>query len=233
MYKSRLEQRYNRQSQKQIGLFILGSLVLSIVLVIYGFPLLFGLTGAISSWGRKTTAVINKTVAPNPPNFLESFAATASATIKIYGIADPKTTIEIFQNRGSLGTVISNDDGTFSQEVDLEKGQNTFTAVAVNENGKKSAPSKNYSVNLLTSKPKLDLIALNDGDTTNSSPFTISGQTDPGDFVTINDRLAIIDKDGKFTYPLTLNDGDNKIKIVATDPAGNQTAKELTLKYQH
>ena len=65
-----------------------------------------------------------------------------------------------------------------------------------------------------------------------SQNISVSGATDPGDSVSVNDRLAIVDKDGNFSYSLDLNSGDNKIKVVSSDPAGNQTTKELTVKYQ-
>jgi hypothetical protein len=221
MYNSRLERRNNKRSQRQIVLYIIGSVVAAIILFVYGFPLLFGLTGAISNLGRKSVDTANKTIVPNKPEFSQNYSATFSATIKLTGFSDPKITVELFQNSRSLGTVVAQDDGSFSQEVDLLKGQNIFSAVAINEAGEKSAVSDSYSVSLLTTKPKLEVTVVDK---------TISGQTEVGNSITINDRLVIIDKDGKFSFTPNLNSGENKFTVTAVDLAGNQTNKELTIK---
>ncbi|MBI3888107.1 hypothetical protein HY310_03515 [Candidatus Microgenomates bacterium] len=234
MYNSRLQRNFEKKNRRQIAFFAIGSVIALIILFAYGIPLLFNLTTAISTLRHGNTVVQkSKDIAPSKPEFAQNFQATPSSSIKISGVADPKTTIEIFQNSRSLGTNVSQDDGSFSLDVDLEKGINTFTAVAINESGLKSDVSESYSVSLLTGKPKLEIGTPKDGDTTNNSSYSVVGQTDPGNTVSINDRLIIVNKDGKFSYDLNLNDGDNKLKLIATDMAGNQTTKEVTLKYQH
>jgi len=218
---SRLERKYTSRDQRKAVILIIGSLIIAAVLLIYGLPLVFNLTGAISNLNRKSTVETTKTIAPNIPIFFQNYAATFSATIKIAGTADPNATIEIFQNGVSLGTNKADDTGKFLQTVDLEKGQNIFTAVAINDNGQKSEPSESYFIKLITTKPKLDVL-INDK--------TITGQTDQGNSVAINDRLIIVDKDGKFSLTPNLASGENKFLIVAVDPAGNQTKKELTIQ---
>jgi len=128
--------------------------------------------------------------------------------------------------------VIAGDDGTFSQDAQLQKDDNVFTAVGINDTNQKSPVSDGYTIRFLTGNPKLDVSSPKDGDVLYNTPATIIGQTDPGDSITVNDRLAIVDSSGKFSFSLNLNSGDNKVKVVTTDPAGNQTTKELTIKYQ-
>jgi hypothetical protein len=234
MYNSRLQTRYTRKSQQKIALLIGGSVILLIVLFTVGLPALFTLSGTISNFRHKNTpAAVENGIAPATPHFSQEMVATSSARAKVNGTADQKTTVEIFQNTRSLGTILVNDDGTFSQDVDLERGANIFTAVAINEAGQKSPVSQTYQINLLTGKPKLDVTSPKDGDSTRNSPISVSGQTDSGNSISVNDRLAIVDKDGKFSYSFDLSGGDNKLKIIASDIAGNQTTKELTVKYQN
>jgi len=59
----------------------------------------------------------------------------------------------------------------------------------------------------------------------------VHGKTDPNVKVTINDFWAIVDDSGNYSYNLSLKSGDNPIKIVATDDAGNNTEKDLKISY--
>ncbi len=230
---SRLQRYYDKKSQRQVVLFVIGSVIFLILIVVYGFPLLLGLTSTIGNLRHSSSAPTSvSSVIPSVPTLDQNFQATFSANIKITGVADAKTSVEIFQNSQSLGTVTTQDDGTFSMDVALQSGSNIFTATAINATGQRSSSSETYAVNYILKKPSLDVSSPKNGDTVNSTPITITGQTDPGDTITINSRLAIVDKDGKFSYTMDLSDGDNKLHFVATDAAGNLTAKDLTIKYQ-
>lgn len=222
-FSSRLHRRYEVRRKRQIVIFSLASIVGLVLLVMYGFPAVLNFSGTISSLRRQPASVTsgNNTLAPTTPRLSEDLVATSSAKVIITGATDPKTTVELFQNNRSLGTVVSKDDGTFTWDVTLEKGDNFFQAQAVGETGRKSDSSENYQISFLSSPPKLEASAAPDG--------TVSGTTDPGTTVSINDRLVVVDSNGKFSYLLDLKGGENKIKIVATDPAGNRTVKELTV----
>ena len=201
-------------------MLFLGSLVLLVLLVVYGLPVLFNLTTLISNYKKPPTKISEKTITPTIPRLSEDLTATSSAKIKISGVADPKVTVELFQNDNSLGTVVAKDDGIFSFDVTLTKNNNTVTAQAINDAGQKSGLSEPYQINFLNSPPKLEVSVFQDG--------VVSGSTDPGVTVSVNDRLIVVESNGKFSYILDLKNGENKIKVVATDQAGNQTTKELT-----
>lgn len=226
MVYSRLQRRYDFKIRRQAVWILLGSFVLIIIFFIFGLPLLLNLTGFIGNLRYKSNTPISedKKITPTTPIFAQNIQATSSAKIILFGYSDPKISVEIFQNSHSLGTTLSDDNGNFTQETYLQKGKNTFTAIAINESGVKSLVSNSYSVDFFFGKPKLEINPTKDGDT------IISGQTDPANTITINDRLIIIDSTGKFSYSLNLNSGENKIKVTVTDPAGNSTSKELTIK---
>lgn len=212
--------RYEKRTKRQTIFFLLLSLLLLVLLVVYGLPALLNLTSFISNYKKTPVTVTKKELVPTTPRLSEDLTATFSARIKISGVADPKSTVELFQNNDSQGTTAADDNGVFSFAVNLNKGDNIFTARAANGTGEKSELSGEYKISFLNSPPKLEAFAANDG--------TVAGTTDPGNTVSINDRLTIVDSRGKFSYQLSLKDGENKITVVATDPAGNQTKKELT-----
>ena len=60
---------------------------------------------------------------------------------------------------------------------------------------------------------------------------SVDGMTYDNVTVTINDRMVVIKTDNSFSYTYPLNDGDNILKIVATDAAGNQTTVQRKVTY--
>lgn len=212
--------RYEKRTKRQTVFFLLLSLVLLFLLFVYGLPALLNLTGFISNYRKSSSIVAKKEIPPTTPRLSEDLAATSSAKVKISGVADPKMTVELWQNGVSQGTMVAKDDGTFNFNVNLNSGDNSFTVQAVSDSGEKSSLSAEYKISFLKNPPKLEVFAAADG--------TIAGKTDPGATVSVNDRLVVVDSIGKFSYQLNLKDGENKITVVATDPAGNQTKKELT-----
>jgi len=82
------------------------------------------------------------------------------------------------------------------------------------------SPTYKVQTTLKTSPPKLD-VAL-PGDVVASSDITISGKTDPGTAVTVNDKPVKVEDDGKFSTTVHLKDGTNLIRVVAKDQAGNE-----------
>ena len=85
------------------------------------------------------------------------------------------------------------------------------------------------------SAPGLSIDQPQDGQTVSksSSPtLGIQGKTDIGNNVTVNGFWAIVDDQGNYNYLYTLQNGDNDIKVIATDPEGNQTTKEIHIHAQ-
>lgn len=219
-----MDQRFTKINRQRVVFFILASVGFAVLVFAAGLPVLLNLSSLISAKFRPVQKQTSETViAPTVPKLAESYAATSSAKIKISGVADPKTTVELSQNDRSLGTNVTGNDGTFSWDIILDRGDNVFVAQAIAENGRKSQLSAQYSIRYLSGSPKLDISTPKDGEAVKNTPVIVSGQTDPGNNVTINDRLVIVNDKGEFSYSLDLPGGENKIKITASDPAGNQT----------
>jgi hypothetical protein len=69
----------------------------------------------------------------------------------------------------------------------------------------------------------LEQVSPQDNFSTGDDKVTVSGQTDPGNKISINNQDVPVDSNGKFSQTVALNPGTNRISIVATDPNGNQT----------
>lgn len=229
---SRLERKSDRRSRQQILLFLGGTIVLIGVFFYFGVPALFQLASTISGFGKKEEIRREKSVL-NSPELIAEYEATKSASIDVRGTADSKAKVELMRNNISLGLETANREGEFIfTDVGLEKGKNVFVAKAVLVTGEESEPSESYTVFYSKEGPKLEL-GNKDGDKVSDNPYSFNGKVDPvSATVKVNGNLAIVDGQGNFSYYMTLGNGDNKITVVATDQAGNETKQELTLKHE-
>lgn len=229
---SRLQRKQQKDATRQTYLFIGGSIVVLLIVVFFGIKFVFGLSSAIGErFQKKSQVTEERKLVPTTPIFSQDFEATNSSQVTVSGVTDPKTNIELFQNEESKTTGISDDEGKFSFEVTLIKGENKFSAQAISEAGAKSPMSNFFSVTYLTEPPKLEVTSPKDGETIGSQLTPIIGVTDKGATITINELFSIVDDKGNFSYGFNFSNGDNKIKVVATDAAGNKTTKEITVKF--
>ncbi len=59
----------------------------------------------------------------------------------------------------------------------------------------------------------------------------VSGETEPHAKVYLNDRLIVVDEAGQFSTTYYLNEGENVLRFVAIDQAGNQGELEIKVKF--
>lgn len=212
-------------------------LILTVIIFIYaGIPLLVKIVIGISSLrggGVKSAEVATSTSLLFPPVLDPLIEATNSGKITVSGFADKEVTVKIYVNSKESVKVLTDKDGRFSAaNVVLTEGTNIITATVVREN-KESNPTAEISVSFKKTAPKLEISLPAEGQKffSDSKDITISGETDPGNRVIVNDRLAIVNPNGKFDFRVSLSSGENSFKIVATDDAGNKTEMERKVSY--
>ena len=94
-----------------------------------------------------------------------------------------------------------------------------------------------FDVVLKNSAPTLDISTPSDGQRFDKNSIgsgnsiSVSGKTDQGVSVTVNGFWAVVDDSNNFSYTLPLQNGDNQIKIIAIDQAGNKTEKDIKVNY--
>jgi len=212
----------------------LGIFIAAIVILIYaGIPILTKTIIFFTSFRKEEVVSTLENTQINPPILDPMSEATNSSPISVSGLADKEMTVKISVNGEEIAKVLTDKDGRFtSKNIRLKEGENTITAVTLRED-KESSPSQPLVIAYKKNPPKLDISAPDDGQRflAETKEIIISGETDPGNRVTINDRFAIVGQNGKFNYKVTLTDGDNNFKIIATDIAGNQTIVERKVIY--
>ncbi|MEN1970283.1 S8 family serine peptidase [Lentibacillus sp. N15] len=154
---------------------------------------------------------------------------TNEKDVTIEGTASPTTTIQLMNNGDEAGTAEVAEDGTFAIEIKLTEGENEFTAVSKLD-GDKTGASKPVTVTLDTNNPELTIDNPKDGDKTNHETVTVEGTVQDAnlDWVKVNGEKAKV-TDGAYSKRILLDNGENKIKVVAKDQAGNKTKKNVKL----
>ena len=159
--------------------------------------------------------------------------ATQSSRINFRGISVAKSgTVEIYLN-GELEDEIDLEEESFEvKNIFLKKGKNTIKA-RLQQDGKTSPFSDEYEVSYISEKPKLEVATPSDGQnfTKADKSINVTGMTDPDNVVTVNSFRAIVDPNGKFSYLLQLNDGDNQVVIEVRNQAGITDSKQLKVTY--
>ena len=239
MANSRLKTNIKRQAIHNVILVACGFIILIVALAFFGPNLLtsFSLFVENSQGNSDTNSTANTQtdsyIAPPTLNPLSD--ATNKPQVDVSGFAQKNQKIILYVNNQEMNQTDVEDNNQFHfASVQLQSGQNIIEVKAQNGN-KQSDFSNTDTISYLKNPPKLTVTSPQDGQgfSMNSSPsVSIVGTTDTGANVTVNGSWAIIDDQGKFNFLYTLKGGDNDIKVVATDKAGNQTTKEFHIHTQ-
>lgn len=235
-FRSRLQRKESKRMMRQ-GILLFGLTIgLVAVLIIWGIPAMVRLAGL---WGevRSTNQEIssNDTIPPITPRIVIPYEATASAQINISGVTEPGATVALTNSGDEVGQTLADNSGSFTfSDVSLQQGENAFTAVATDGAGNKSSVSSVALVTYDTVPPELEVTGPSDGSEyfgDREQTVTITGSTDPGSQVWVNDNFAFVNSQGEFSHRFSLSEGENTITIRAIDEAGNEAEEELTLRF--
>lgn len=236
MYKSRLGRLEERKTRKRIALAIFGSIGLLVFLGVFGFKILvaFSLFVDRIRGGSKETIETEKSILL-PPEFDPIREATNSASISITGHAQPDMFVLLMVNDESQKKLTVDKEGTFHMDnVKLKQGANTISGKTTDDKNNTSGLSDILRVTYKKTKPTIEVSSPDDGATIHGDTpsVVIFGKTEEGATLTINERFVVISSDGSFSYTLSLSEGEQTYKLVATDIAGNTETMERLIKYE-
>ena len=219
-----------------LALSLLGIVVVVILVLKVGIPLLVNFSLFLANQKDKTTSSQNAnsddSAFISPPIFDPIPTATNSAKAALSGTGNPDQTIRIYVNDDLKNEVLTKEDGTFSLIQDLEKGVNTIKAKSKIKE-RESDFSQPVTIAYIDTKPTLDITSPSNEQTFSKDQNTapVSGKTSTGSRITVNGFWAIVDENNNFSYNLPLQNGENQIKVIAADEAGNTTEKDLKIPY--
>jgi hypothetical protein len=228
----RLEEK---RQQKRLLYAIVGSIGLVVFLAIFGLKILVGFSVLVDRM-RGTTPTTQATEELLLPPTLDPLpTATKSGMLTLTGFAQNDSEVIIYLNDSKLETITPEEDGTFSFPLrTLKEGNNTISARTTDAKENTSDLSNVLTVLIKKTPPILELNSPQDhasilGD---SNKVQVSGKTEENTTVTVNGRMVVMRADYTFSHDHPLNEGDNKLTIVATDLAGNTTTLERTVNYR-
>jgi bacillopeptidase F len=233
MRRSRLSKNAEKKTRKTLFLSVVGIIIVVFLLAKFGIGLLVNFSLFLA--GPKDNQLLQGNSQINfvaPPTLNPLPNATNSAKIIISGRSTKEIDIELFINDDLIDETKTDKDGGFVFTPNLKEGNNQIKTRAIYKD-KKSDFSVTFEVILKNSQPTLEVTSPSDGQTfkKDQNNVTIQGKTDLGVTITVNVFWAVIDDSNNFSYNLPLQNGDNEIKIVAIDQAGNRSEKSLKVNY--
>jgi hypothetical protein len=235
MRRSRLSKSFQKRSRNTLILSILAIFAILYLLFRYGLPLISDasfLFGRVTSSDKQLSETSEKEQEFVPiPNLDPLPKATKEMELKLTGTSLPGLKIEVYLNGTNTKSAIVDKNGDFEVVLNLTDGENIIKAKAV-KNTINSGFSDSVVIIYKEKGPELTIDSPSDGaQLSGQKLIEVKGKTDPGSSVIVNDFQAIIDSNGNWTYSLTLKGGDNEIKTISTDPAGNTTEKTIRVNY--
>lgn len=225
------------QKRNLLRLFVFGALSLGLLILIFsrGLSVLANLAFFVSQSRKSGVTPTPSPVFLSPPILAPLPSATNSAQIKLTGFSQKETMIEIFLNEESQGESKTDNQGQFEKTVTLNKKENEIYGVTQDFLGNCSNPSGKIKIIFDQEPPELTIVAPEEGKRfyqEQNRTVEIRGQTEPEASLYFNDHLLILNSNGNFNTHLKLKEGENLLKFLVRDPAGNQTEKEVRVFYQ-
>jgi hypothetical protein len=84
----------------------------------------------------------------------------------------------------------------------------------------------------VTTSLNLEVTQPQDESVVNTSEIVVKGETNPDAVVTVNEAVADVDADGRFSVTVALEEGPNLIEVFASDFEYNEASEFLTIIYQ-
>jgi flagellar hook assembly protein FlgD len=178
---------------------------------------------------RASSQAANVTVDTQAPLLrlanLEQVTRVRDANLTVEGLTDPNAVVQL---AGDLAMVPVDADGRFSIKRQLAEGSNLIEVAATDSAGNVATVSREAI--LVTRPPEVTITSPANGDWTNESLIQVAGTIPPGTSLRINGQEAVVDAGGTFNREVILQEGENLLRIEATDDVGNITSQEILVR---
>lgn len=200
----------------------------------FGIPVVVKFAAFLTELGSSGKPVAANDSTPPPPPTVDSLpSSTNSENLAIKGTTEPGATVTLSVN-GRKEEVIANSEGDFNFTFKLVSGENTVFVTSKDTSGNESQKTQNFRIVLDKNPPDIVITKPADGSEfygASQRRITVEGETEKEANLRINGRFVVVNDNGKFAFPLSLADGENKLEITGEDEAGNKTEKTLVLKF--
>jgi hypothetical protein len=233
-FTSRLARRQSkkiaRQSMLMIGLAIAGLLLFIFIIMPQAIQLFFRIFGS-----GNLDFVQADSVPPQVPVLSLLPEATKESTLELKGYGEAGSDVVVVRNGEEVGRSEVNSEGQFTYNLELIDGDNLMGIYGIDDADNQST-SRSFLIVRDTEAPMLAFEDLEDDRQIllrENQNLQIRGETEPDSQLTLNDRSVYVKSDGTFSTSFYLNEGDNQLKFVVTDLAGNRTEREVRVNFKY
>lgn len=125
-------------------------------------------------------------------------------------------------------TATSNADNTFELKTPLKQGDNEFTIYAVDKNGNKSDEE---TVKIFCDPVAPEITITSNNTVTDNAQIMVTGKVSEPSKLTVGGKETSLRDDLTFARTVTLNEGLNKVKVVAVDKYKNTSEKTIDVTF--
>jgi len=178
---------------------------------------------------RAGTQSANILVDTVPPTLrlanLDEVSRVREANLTVEGLTDPDAVIQLERDPAVIPV---DADGHFNIKQQLLEGSNIIQVSATDPAGNVATSSR--EVILVTRPPEVVITNPANGTWTNESIINVAGVVPAGTSLKVNGQEATVGPEGQFEREVILQEGENTLRIEATDDVGNVTSQELLLR---
>ncbi len=228
-----MQGKYRSDNKKNRSRFyILLSIILIVVVFKWGIPAFLDYVSGPEI--SRSSPTEEDTIPPQQPLISSQPEATNSSKILIEGYTEADVDTEIYLNDSLLNSQKSGNGGEFKYDVSLLSGENRIIVKARDLSGNTSQSTPLFII--FDNQPlKLTIDSPEDGKEffgRNGQVVEIRGVVSKESCqVLVNNTFSTMEKGGKFLNKFVLSPGENQLKIVANDKAGNTTEKSIKVIY--
>ncbi len=155
---------------------------------------------------------------------LDQVNRVSEANLTIEGLTDPDSVVRL---EGDPSIIPVDAEGQFSLKRQLLEGSNIVQLVATDPAGNLNTLER--EIVLVTEPPEITVSEPINDEWTNESIVNVAGAVPAGASLKVNGQEATVAEDGTFQREVILQEGDNILRIEATDDVGNVATQELIL----
>jgi flagellar hook assembly protein FlgD len=174
------------------------------------------------------TQSANVVVDTGPPTLrvanLDEVSRVREANLTIEGLTDPDAVVQVV---GDPKIVPIDAEGRFNLKRQLVEGSNNLQISATDPAGNVATITR--EIILVTQPPEIAISAPANDSWTNENLITVAGVVPAGASLKVNGQEATVAEDGQFEREVILQEGDNILRIEATDDVGNVTSQEIII----
>jgi hypothetical protein len=144
--------------------------------------------------------------------------------LTIEGLTDADAVVQL---AGDPKIVPIDGEGRFNLKRQLTEGSNMVEVSATDPAGNVATLSR--EIILVTQPPEITISSPANDTWTNENLISVAGAVPAGASLKVNGQEAAVGADGQFEREVILQEGDNILRIEATDDVGNVTSQEIII----